>query len=207
MPTRRRLIASATAGLALTALPLRAERANPMPEEIRRALERDDTSPVLGNPEGNITLSEFFDYNCPHCRTVMPRLQRLIGEDPQLRVVLREWPVFGPGSDFAARASLASLSMGRYWQLHSRLLGARQRIEPPLVMRIAREAGLDETALRAEMDSDRVERHISMTHLLAEHMGLAGTPTFVCGDEAAFGALSIADLRAMVARGRATLDV
>ncbi|WP_304617650.1 DsbA family protein [Paracoccus sp. (in: a-proteobacteria)] len=207
MPTRRSLLTTASAGLALSALPANAQRANPMPEEIRRVLERDDTSPVLGNPDGNVTLSEFFDYNCPHCRTMMPRIQALIGEDPNLRVVFREWPIFGPGSDFAARASLASLSMGRYWQMHSRLLSTRQRIERPVVLRVAREIGLDETALRAEMDSDRIERHISMTYLLGDHMGLAGTPTFVCGDEAAFGALSMDDLRGLVARGRQTLGV
>ncbi|MDM7458535.1 MAG: DsbA family protein [Paracoccus sp. (in: a-proteobacteria)] len=207
MPTRRSILMTAGAGLALNALPAVAQRANPMPEELRRVLERDDTSPVLGNPDGNITLSEFFDYNCPHCRTMMPRIQRLIGEDPNLRVVFREWPIFGAGSDFAARASLASLKLGRYWQLHAGLLSARQRVERPVVMRVARQVGLDEATLRAEMESDRVERHISMTHLLAEHMGLVGTPTFICGDEAAFGALSMDDLRALVARGRATLGV
>lgn len=207
MPTRRSLLTTATAGLALSALPARAQRANPMPDEIRRALERDDTSPVLGNPDGNITLSEFFDYNCPHCRTMMPRVQRLIGEDPELRVVFREWPIFGAGSDFAARASLASLTTGRYWQMHAGLLGQRQRVELPVVMRVAREIGLDEAALREEMDSDRVERHISMTHLLAEHMGLSGTPTFICGDEAAFGAMSMEELRALVARSRQEMGV
>lgn len=205
MPTRRSLLTTATAGMALAALPAQAQRANPMPDEIRRALERDDTSPVLGNPDGDITLSEFFDYNCPHCRTMMPRLQRLIGEDPNLRVVLREWAIFGAGSDFAARASLASLTTGRYWQMHSGLLRVGQRIELPVVMRVAREIGLDEAALRAEMDTDRVERHISMTHLLAEHMGLVGTPTFICGDEAAFGELSMTELRDLVARGRQTM--
>ena len=107
MPTRRTLLASAAAFAALPALAQ--QRDNPMPEEMRRALEREPTAPVLGNPDGNITLTEFFDYNCPHCKTMLPLMSELVRSDPQLRVVLREWPVFGPGSEFAARASLATI--------------------------------------------------------------------------------------------------
>ena len=117
MPTRRQTLALTlplAAGVALTtrgavAQTATAARPNPMPAALRTALERDPTAPVLGNPKGDITLSEFFDYNCPYCKTVMPMMQRLIAADPGLRVVFREWPVFGEGSDFAARAALAAL--------------------------------------------------------------------------------------------------
>lgn len=206
MPDRRSLLIAAGA-MALTAPALAQDRANPMPEELRAVLERDPTAPVLGNPQGNITLTEFFDYNCPHCRTMMPVLQRIIAADPQLRVVLREWPIFGPGSEHAARASLASLSQGRYWQLHSALLRQRGRVDQASVARAVRAAGLDAARLEADMEADRVERHITNSHLLADHMGLDGTPTFICGDEAAFGAMSLEELQALVARGRRTLGV
>ncbi|MBM3604062.1 MAG: DsbA family protein [Alphaproteobacteria bacterium] len=205
MPTRRLFLASAGALVALPALGQ--ERANPMPEDLRRALERDPTAPVLGNPQGNITLTEFFDYNCPHCRTMLPMIQQLVSSDPQLRVVYREWPIFGEGSEFAARASLASLSTGNYWRFHAGLLGMRDRAQEASVMRIARQVGLDEARLRRDMEGEPVERHISMSHLMAEHMGLVGTPTFICGDEAAFGALTLAELRELVARGRQTMGV
>ncbi|TJZ93350.1 DsbA family protein [Paracoccus gahaiensis] len=210
MPTRRTLLAATAAATALAALPALAQapaRANPMPEELRRALERDPTAPVLGNPDGDITLTEFFDYNCPHCRTMLPLVQQLVSSDPQLRVVYREWPVFGPGSDFAARASLATLPMGRYWQMHAGLLTMRGRAEEATVMRVARDVGLDEAQLREAMLAEPIERHINTSHMLADHMGLAGTPSFICGDEAVFGAMTLDELRELVARGRRTMGV
>lgn len=100
-----------------------------MPPELRDAIERQPFSPVLGNPKGDVTLTEFFDYNCPHCRTSVPVIRKLIGDDPHLRVVLREWPVYGEGSEFCARASLASLKQGKYWQFHSGLMAIRGRAE------------------------------------------------------------------------------
>lgn len=205
MPTRRTLLASAAAFAALPALAQ--QRDNPMPEDMRRALEREPTAPVLGNPQGNITLTEFFDYNCPHCKTMLPLMSELVRSDPQLRVVYREWPVFGPGSEFAARASLATLPMGQYWRFHAGLLTMRSRAEPATVMRVARDLGLDEADLRRRMDAPEIERHITMSHLLADHMGLMGTPTFICGDEATFGAMTLEELRALVARGRQTMGV
>lgn len=207
MPTRRLFLASGAA-LGVSALPAFAQgvdRPNPMPEELREALERDPTAPVLGNPDGDITLTEFFDYNCPFCRTMMPVVQRLIGSDPQLRVVYREVPVFGEGSDFAARASLASLQQGKYWQFHAALMGMKDRAQEASVMRIARRVGLDEAKLRRDMEADSVTRHIGTSLELADHMGLRGTPTFIAGDEALFGEQSLADLQGLVARGRAVL--
>ncbi|MDO5647076.1 DsbA family protein [Paracoccus sp. (in: a-proteobacteria)] len=214
MMNRRSVMARAAALGAVAALPAttlpavaQTPRANPMPDDLRRALERDPTAPVLGNPNGNITLTEFFDYNCSFCRRMVPVMQQLISSDPALRVVYREWPVFGPGSDFAARASLASLQQGKYWQFHTALFNARGRADETSVMRTARAVGLDEAKLRTDMQSDAVERHISSSHLLAEHMGLMGTPTFIAGDEAAFGALSLDEMRELVKRARAALGV
>lgn len=210
MPTRRLVFASGAALGVVHALPGFAqttERANPMPEELRQALERDPTSPVLGNPQGNITLTEFFDYNCPHCKKMVGTIQQIVSSDPQLRVTYREWPVFGPGSEFAARASLASLNQGKYWQFHAALLAMKDRAEEPSVMRVARRVGLDEAKLRADMQAENVDEHIQTSSELAEHMGLVGTPTFICGDEAAFGELSLADLKELIERGRKTLGV
>ena len=177
-----------------------------MPEMLRQALERDPTAPVL-ECDGNITLTEFFDYNRPHCKTMLPLMSELVRSDPQLRLVLREWPVFGPGSEFAARASLATLPTGSYWRLHAALLGMRARAEEATVMRAVRDLGLDEAAIRTGMQADTVERHITYSHLLGDHMGLMGTPSFICGDEAAFGAMTLEELRALVQRGRRTMGV
>lgn len=208
MPTRRHILASGAAlgvGAVVPAFAQDADRPNPMPEELRKALERDPTSPVLGNPDGDITLTEFFDYNCPFCRKMVGTVQKLISSDPQLRVVYREWPVFGEGSVFAARASLASLDQGKYWQFHAALLGMKDRAVEATVMRVARKIGLDEDKLRADMEAPRVEEHIQMSGNLAEHMGLMGTPTFIAGDEGVFGEMSLKEIQGLVARARKTL--
>ena len=210
MPTRRLVLASGAAfGIAhaMPGLAQTTDRPNPMPDELRKALERDPTSPVLGNPQGNITLTEFFDYNCPHCKKMVGTIQQIVSSDPQLRVTYREWPVFGPGSEFAARASLASLNQGKYWPFHAALLAMKDRAEEPSVMRVARQVGLDEAKLRADMQAENVDEHIQTSSELAEHMGLVGTPTFICGDEAAFGELSLDELRELIERGRKTLGV
>ena len=138
MPTRRQTLAlgamiavAPTLALSQTAT---AARPNPMPDELRKSLERDRNAPVLGNPNGDITLTEFFDYNCSFCKRMLPTVQQLISSDPNLRVVFREWPVFGEGSNFAARAALASLHQGKYWQMHAGLMGMRDRAAEPSVM-------------------------------------------------------------------------
>lgn len=202
---RRHLVLMGASLLALPAVPLAGfaqERANPMPDELRQALERDPTAPVLGNPDGDITLTEFFDYNCPFCRKMVEPIHRLILSDPQLRVVFREWPVFGEDSEYAARASLASLQQGRYWQMHTAMFRTRGRIGEEAAMRAAGEAGLDIARLERDMEADPVERHITNSYLLADHMGLMGTPSFIAGDEGAFGEYSLEELRAMVERAR-----
>ncbi|AXC51172.1 DsbA family protein [Paracoccus suum] len=205
MPTRRHALALIAAASGAAALPAAAQRANAMPEELRKALERDPGAPVLGNPDGDITLTEFFDYNCPFCRKMLLTMQKLIGADPKLRVVLHEWPVFGEGSEFAARAALASLQQGKYWQMHSGLLSMSGRAEQASVLRVARKVGLDIPRLEKDMQGEAVSAQIDRSIELADHMGLVGTPTLICGDEAVFGENSLADLQALVARGRKTL--
>jgi len=207
MPSRRTTLALLAAAVASPALGQTPERPNPMPEELREALERDRNGIVLGNPQGNVTLTEFFDYNCPFCKKLVPAMQRLIGSDPQLRVVFREWPIFGEGSDFAARAALAALDQGKYWQVHTGLMAMKDRAAEPSVMRVIRRLGLDEAKLREDMYSDRVEDHIARSFMLAEHMSLIGTPTLIAGDEALFGDQSFEDLTALVTRARQTLGV
>lgn len=207
MPTRRRILIS-TAALGVTAaLPAFAQdRQNPMPEELRKALERSPNAPVLGNPDGDVTLTEFFDYNCQFCKKMVSRVQQLIASDPQLRVVYREWPVFGEGSEFAARASLASLDRGKYWQMHAAMLTMKDRAVEATVMRTARKVGLDEAKLRRDMEAQHITDHIQLSFALADHMGLMGTPTFIAGDEGVFGEMSLAELQELVARARETLS-
>lgn len=207
MPTRRQTLALGAVLIAAPTLAVAqpANRPNPMPEALRKTLERDPNAPVLGNPRGDITLTEFFDYNCPFCKKIMPKMQQLISADPGLRVVFREWPVFGEGSDFAARAALAALAQGKYWQMHSGLMQVRDRAAEPSVMRVVRKLGLDEAKLRADMQSDRVSSHIATSFELADHMSLVGTPTLIAGDDAVFGDQSLDDIQTLIAKARKML--
>ena len=202
---QRRNFLIATTGLLVLPTIALAARDNPMPDELRKALERDPTAPVLGNPDGDVTLTEFFDYNCPFCREMIDPIHRLILSDPNLRVVFREWPVFGADSEDAARVSLASLSQGRYWQMHKAMFSIRGKANADTARQAAAKAGLDWTRLEQDIQSERVERHITNSFLLAEHMGLMGTPSFVAGDEGAFGKYSLDDLKGLVQRARETL--
>lgn len=178
---------------------------NPMPDELRQLLERDPNAPILGNPQGNITLVEFFDYNCPYCRSVTPDLHRLILDDPQLRVVFREWPVFGDDSTEAAKLSLAALKQQKYWQLHSAMMGIKGKANAASTLDAARKLGLDIVKLQADAEAREVQEHIFQSMDLADHMALVGTPTFIAGNEALFGKQSLAELKGLVARARSAL--
>ena len=149
----------------------------------RAVLERDPNAPVLGNPEGDVTVVEFFDYNCPYCKRAMPEVDALLAEDGKIRFVLREWPILGEGSAFAARAALASRSQGKYAEMHNALMGMRGKVEADTVLRVAAEIGLDVERLKRDMQSPDVEEHIATSMRLAEALGFNGTPAFVVGDQ------------------------
>lgn len=194
----------AAGAYAITGLPAMAQD-NPMPPDLRIALEREKLGPVLGNPQGDITLTEFFDYNCPHCRTSVGDIHQLVSEDTQLRVVFREWPVFGAGSQFSARASLAALRQGKYWQFHTGLMAISGTADNITAMQVADRVGLDIPRLRRDMEDAELARVIEHSWLLAEQMGLMGTPTFIAGHSGLFGKQSLPELRHMIADARRDL--
>lgn len=202
-PGRRRFLQIGIAAGALSASGIPAQaRDNPMPADLRQDLEQEQLGAVLGNASGDITLTEFFDYNCPYCRVMVADIHQLISEDPQLRAVLREWPVFGAGSLYSARASLASLRQGRFWQFHTGLMGIEGQAGDKSALPVAKAAGLDMDRLRKDMDDIVIARQIEHSWILAENMGLAGTPTFIAGDFGAFGRQSLDELRGMIAQVR-----
>ncbi|MDG1430592.1 MAG: DsbA family protein [Paracoccaceae bacterium] len=164
----------------------------------RQILEADPNAPVLGNPDGDVTVVEFFDYNCPYCRRAMPVVQELLEFDPNARLVYREWPILGDGSVFATKAALASRNQGKYEEFHWALMGMSGRAEEASVLRIAREVGLDIDRLRADMESDEVNEHIQTSMELAQALGFSGTPSFVVGDNLVPGLVDAAKLIGLV---------
>ena len=169
----------------------------------REALERDPNAPVLGNPDGDVTVVEFFDYNCPYCRRVKPHMEALLAADPNVRVVYREWPILGEGSVFAARAALASRNQGKYEEFHWAMMELSGRAEEASVMRAAEDIGLDVVQLRRDMNAPEIDEHIVTSMRLSRAMGFSGTPSFVIGDSLAPGLIDADQMISLVNQARA----
>lgn len=167
----------------------------------RNVLEQDPNSPVAGNPKGDVTVVEFFDYRCPYCKRVGPVVQRLRKEDANIRIVYKEWPILGPASVFAAKAALAAREQERYVEFHEKVMAARNVTETS-VLNAAKELGLDLDKLRADMETPQVENHIKQTMELARALGINGTPAFVIGDRLIPGAADFVTLSKAVADAR-----
>jgi protein-disulfide isomerase len=170
-------------------------------ETNREALERDPNSPVGGNPDGDVTVVEFFDYRCPYCKRVAPDVERLTAEDDDVRLVYKEWPILGPESVFAARAALAAREQGRYQDFHDRVMGLREVTEAS-VTAVAEDLDLDLERLREDMAAPEVQAHLDETARLARELGITGTPAFVIGDEVVPGAAGYDALSGMVGAAR-----
>ena len=139
--------------------------------------------PVAGNPKGDVTIVEFFDYNCPYCRKGFKTLEGVVAQDKNLRVVFKEFPIFGNASLTAARAALASKKQGKYYVYHKALLESNGRVTDSSVFSIAKKVGLDIDLLRKDMESPDVAQSIAETKDLANRLGISGTPAYYVGDK------------------------
>ncbi|MEQ8745182.1 DsbA family protein [Pyruvatibacter sp.] len=169
----------------------------------RDALERDGVSYVAGNPEGSITVIEFFDYRCPYCKQTADDMQKLIETTDDVRLVLKELPILGPDSTVASQAAIAAVPQGKYLPFHFALLRSEGKLDREKVMEIAEDVGLDVDRLARDMESARVEAIIDNNRALAREVGVRGTPAFIIGDELVPGA---APLEALEARIEAVRD-
>ncbi len=179
------------------------ERAASGANTVRLQLEQDPNSPNLGNPDGDVTVIEFFDYNCPYCRKAGQTVQELLASDANVRVIYREWPILGEDSVFASRAALAARVQGKYEEFHWALMNGEGRASEASILKLARHLDLDVEKLRADMTSPAVEAHIAQSSALARTLGFTGTPAFIVGDRTAPGMLSTDEITAMVAEARA----
>ena len=179
------------------------ERAASGANTVRLQLEQDSNSPNLGNPDGDVTVIEFFDYNCPYCRKAGQTVQELLASDANVRVIYREWPILGEDSVFASRAALAARAQGKYEEFHWALMNGEGRASEASILKLARHLDLDVEKLQADMTSPAVEAHIAQSSALARTLGFTGTPAFIVGDRTAPGMLSTDEITAMVAEARA----
>jgi len=154
---------------------------------------------VLGNPQGNLTMVEFFDYNCGFCKRALPDMMSLLKTDPNLKFVLKEFPVLGPGSVEAAHVAVAARMQDptgkKYIEFHQKLLGGRGPADKARALAVAKEVGFDMTRLEKDMDSDEVKTTIDEDMKLADALGVNGTPSYVVGNEVVVGAVGIDELK------------
>ncbi|MCR9176855.1 MAG: DsbA family protein [Alphaproteobacteria bacterium] len=170
--------------------------------EKRDALERDPADPVLGNPDGTVTLVEFFDYQCGYCKTMLGPLRAMLKDNSDVRVVMKEFPILGDASVIAARASLAANRQGKYLEFHTALLSYRGRLNEQVIMQVANEAGLDMKRLVADMNSREVQAQITQTYELAKALSIEGTPAFTIDGQLIPGAVNRDQLAALIESAR-----
>jgi protein-disulfide isomerase len=163
----------------------------------------DAMDAVVGNPKGDITLVEFFDYNCSWCKKSIVELKALIEKDKNVRIVMKEFPIFGEGSEYAAKAALASVKQGKYWQLHQALFASESKVTAEVVDQIATEQGLDLALLKKDMEDPAIAANIQKTRVLAEAMKISGTPAFIVDDQVFPGYTPLDGLIASLATVRA----
>ncbi|WP_265518799.1 DsbA family protein [Nitratireductor luteus] len=146
---------------------------------------------IVGNPDGDVTVVEFFDYNCGYCKRALSDMEALIEENPNLRFVMKEFPILGPDSQKAHVVSMAfrKLMPEKYAEFHTQLLGGTGRADEDSAIQVALGLGADETALREAMRDDAIVAAINETYELANKLQITGTPSYVVGKELVFGAL------------------
>lgn len=166
-------------------------------------LTRDPGAPVAGNPKGDVTVVEFFDYSCPYCRALAPKLQALIDEDKSLRFVFKEFPILSAISNVAAHAALAAEKQGKYADFHFALMDFHGSLSEQVVFRTAQTVGIDVARLKTDMAAPEIDEAIERNHKLAEALGVNGTPAFVIGETLVPGAADVSYLKDLIAKERA----
>ena len=165
---------------------------------------RDDAGdPVLGNPEGSFVVYEFSDYNCGYCKRVFEPLMELIGEDGDIRLVVKEFPILSQSSMLAAQAGIAAQAQGIFPEFHIAMMTSRGAITMDSILEAAKAAGADLGRLQADMNSPEVATILDRTRLAAQQLEISGTPGLVIGSQVIPGAISIEQMREIIAAERA----
>jgi protein-disulfide isomerase len=149
---------------------------------------RPTGSPVVGNAKGDVTVIEFFDYNCPYCKKAFHEVAQLVEKDKQVKLILKEFPILSKGSEEAAKVALAAKIQGKYWEFHRAMQEAQGQTNEAAALRVAEKVGLDMAKVRKDMASADVKKEIDETRALAAKLGIQGTPHFLVGDRVIPGA-------------------
>jgi protein-disulfide isomerase len=152
------------------------------------AIFRSPMAHVVGNPSGDVSLVEFFDYNCGYCRKAMPDVVKLVKDDGKIRLVLKELPIFGEDSEAAAKLALASNKQGKYFEMHQKLFSEPGKADKDKALRVAKELGLDVDQLQKDAEDPDIRKGLEQAKDLAQKLNLQGTPLYLIGDRVLPGA-------------------
>jgi len=180
------------------------ERAQGAVAAHMQQLLSDPTSPVAGNPKGDVTIVEFFDYRCGYCKRVHPTIEKVLTEDKNIRLVLKEFPILGPQSLSAARAALAvwNTAPEKYVAFHNALMTSRGEFTEAKIVATAEKAGIDPEALKTAMNDKKIDDALGRNFQLAEALNINGTPAFVVGNQLVPGAVDYGTLKKLVEEAR-----
>lgn len=153
-------------------------------ETNKAMLFNNKQNPSIGNPDGNVKMVEFFDYQCPHCKVMSKTIDNLVKKNSNLQVIFKEWPIFGGSSLEASKAAIAANMQGKYFALHNELLSADNPLTKDKIFQFAKKVGLNITKLKHDMDKPAVMAQIKANFALARKLNLAGTPAFVLTNKA-----------------------
>ena len=165
-------------------------------------LFRDPNSPVVGNPDGDVTVVEFFDYHCPYCKAMIDSVFDAVAKDGKVRYVLKEYPILGPDSVYAARAAIASRKQHLYIEFHKALMRFKGPLNEASVMQVAASVGLNIDRLKKDMAGADVDGVIRADYELGRAINVDGTPGWVIGDSVSSGAMSPAAFKQLIEQAR-----
>jgi protein-disulfide isomerase len=171
----------------------------------RNAVLRDPEIPALGNPQGDLTVVEFFDYQCPFCKKLAPDIAQVIHEDGKIRLVLKDWPIFGPVSTSAAKMALAAKYQGKYQEAHDALIGATEKLTDANVPELLTKAGIDVDKAKLDLQANQktIEDLLIRNNDQAEAFGFQGTPGFIVGFFRVPGVVEMKVFKQIIADARA----
>jgi protein-disulfide isomerase len=202
-------VAAAQDGAATSPQPSNPPANEPAPPDDLLSRDRvwsDPDIPVLGNPDGDLTIVEYFDYQCPVCKRVHPDLMRVIAEDGKVRLVSRNWPIFGALSTYAARIALAAKYQGKYLQAHEALFTAKRRLTEAVTGQLLAAAGVDMMRAARDLEANRaaIDAVLARNQTQAVAFGFLGTPAFVVGKYRVNVGLSAENFKRVIADARAS---
>lgn len=206
MNLSRRAVISTTMGMAgLLLVANRARAQDAEAEAFQKDLTHDPDQPVIGNPDGDVTLVEFFDYQCPFCRQGHPAILDLVRSDGGIRLVMKDWPIFGAASAHGVRLGLGAANLGKYEVAHEALMALEgKRIAEEVMNEAVRDAGVDPDAAMTAFAQDELRWSglIARNEAQAAAIGLQGTPAYLVGWNLMAGAYDVEIIREVIARER-----